>query len=85
MTVTVSGKTFELELELADAGIAAPDRNETIYRILHKAQISYDLKTAVYGAVTQNEDIARILGNLYQMQLDSNLMGAMVEQLICDK
>ena len=85
LTVAVSGKTFELELELADAGIVAPDRNETIYRILHKAQISYDLKTAVYGAVTRSEDIARILGNLYQMQLDSNLMGAMVEQLICDK
>ena len=85
LVVSVPGESFSLELELAEATIVAPDRQAAIYQILHKAQMAYDLKTGIYNAVCQGVDTARILGDLYQMQLDSNLMGAMVEQLICDK
>jgi hypothetical protein len=43
------------------------------------------VKTKVFEAVCSGADSARILGNLYQLELDAGLMGAMVEQLICDK
>ena len=85
LTVEVTGKDFRVEVELEDASIAAPERNAAVYDILRKAQIAYELKTRVYDAVCSGADPARILGDLYQMELDAGLMGAMVEQIICNK
>ena len=86
LTVFVTGqKDFCVEVELADEAIAAPEKTAAVYALLHKAQISYELKTAIFEAVSAKENPDRILGNLYQMNLDSGLMGAVVEQIICDR
>ena len=85
LTVQVSEKDFRVEIELADASIAAPEKAAAVYDILHKAQISYEVKTKVYEAICGGKDTSRILGDLYQMELDAGLMGAMVEQLICNE
>ena len=86
LTVAVTGKKdFRVELELADEAIAAPEKTAAVYALLHKAQISYELKTAIFEAVSAKENPDRILGNLYQMNLDSGLLGAVTEQIICDR
>jgi len=86
LTVSVAGKKdFRVEMELADEGIVAPEKTGAIYSLLHKAQISYELKTAIFAAVSAKDDPARILGNLYQMGLETGLLGAVAEQIICDR
>ena len=86
LTVWITGeKDFRLAFRRDCAAIAAPEKTAAIYGLLHGAQIAYDLKTDIFSAVSADADTVRILGDLYQMNLDSNLMGAVVEQLICDK
>ena len=86
LTVRITGRLdFKVTVERACEGIAAPEKTGAIYDLLHKAQIAYDLKTEIFQAVSAKADTARILGDLYRMNLESSLLGAVVEQLICDR
>lgn len=58
------------------------DIRDTIYKILQRAQISYDIKSGIYREVCQQQDTAKLLGELNRMEFNTNLMGAVIEQLI---
>ena len=85
LTVFAAGKDLRVVIELADGAIAAPEKTAAVYALLHRAQIAYELKTAIFETVSSGEDTARILGDLYRLNLESNLLGALVEWLICDR
>lgn len=83
LTVTVSGNAsaFVLTLNTPDQRIMEPDRKDAIYRLLHRAQLPYKMKTEVFEAVTGEENSARLLGKLYEMELPESLLGALVERI----
>ena len=59
----------------------APDRIRLIREILMQAQISYDLKTAVFSAVRKHPDPAELAAELHTMSLSASLFGAILEIL----
>ena len=86
LTVWISGESTQLEIRVeAGTGIAERNRNAVIYDILHKAQIPYKTKTEVFEAVTEEQDSARLLGKLYEMNLTESLAGAIIEQITANR
>ncbi len=61
---------------------AALEKNnipEACYKFLHQAEISFCLKDALYNLIQKNEDKLVLLSGLQAMNLDSELMGALME------
>ncbi len=87
LTVFVRGgisPLVRIRIETGTEEIAHFEKKPVVYSILHKAQLPYALKTAVYEAGFDAADPARLLGKLYEIGLPESLMGAMVEQVIAD-
>ena len=87
LRVSVSGenrRAFHIRIEVQDATIAAPDKKQAVYRILHRAQIPYLVKTAVFDAVCGEPSVARILGRLHEINMPESLTGAMLEQVLSE-
>ena len=84
LLLSVFGTEFQVELELADGQIHGPDRNAVIYDLLHRAQIPFLTKTAVYETVCHQESPGRILGRLQEIPLSEALRSAVAEQILAD-
>ena len=84
LTVTFrpgNASEVRLTVETETGTIREADSTERIYGILHRAQLPYSMKTAVYDAVLGETDPVRLLGKLQEMDLPRSLLGAMVEQI----
>lgn len=91
--------TRQLHLHIADAGeygfcvelstgTEAPlstDSVQALYGILHRAQTAYELKTRVFDTVTREQDPARAIGELLQLQIPAALLDAVVELLLAQR
>lgn len=85
LTVSFSAgncRSIRMEIETSTADIAAPEKKQIIYNILHKTQLPYAMKTEVYEAVLEEGDPVRLLGKLHEIELPPTLEGALVEQVI---
>ena len=67
---------FGSEMKLAEN-----DRKGRIFRFLHRAEIGYPLKRAIYGLVCRCEDVSIVLAELGTMELDADLFGCLREIL----
>lgn len=76
------GKAFAVCMELAEAGIVQPDRNQEIYEILQRAQISFTMKTEIFEAVCTEASTARLAGNLHEIPMPQPLLGALLERIL---
>jgi len=77
-----NAKAFTLTLEMTTEEIADQDVTAAIYRLLHRAQIDYMLKSQVFDAVCQEKGIARIVSRLLEIPMSENLRSAVMEQLL---
>ena len=82
VTLRRCGGRVRVALERADSACA--DMKRALYDMLRRAQIAYDVKTAVFDAVCRTADKTRLLGRLCQMDLDPALFGAVLEQILAD-
>ena len=80
-----AGQTaFTLQVVTETVAVVSPDKKETIYEILHKAQIAYDLKEQIFRIVEQESDPMRVIGGIYELGLKAQLLGSLVECLTGD-
>ena len=86
VTVSVSSGCggFEVQVLQTEAAIAEPDRNAAIYIILHRAQIDFTMKTAIYEAVCAEKNVARLLGRLQLIHMPEPLLGALQERILAE-
>ena len=84
LLLSVFGTEFRVELELEDAEVHGPDKTAVIYELLQRAQIPFLTKTAIYEAVSRQENPARILGRLQEIDVSEALLGAVTEQILAD-
>ena len=82
ITICPKGDQVCLTLEEGTCAIADGDKLGTVYNILHKAQLPYEMKTLVYETMCREENPARLLGKLSEMNLPNALLGALTEQII---
>ena len=82
ITICPKGDEVQLVLEGTTAAIADGDKLGIVYGLLHKAQLPYEMKTVVYETMCREENPARLLGKLSEMDLPKALLGAMTEQII---
>ena len=85
----------ELRVTIAHEGIVrihqkvpestAPDCRSRIYDMLRRAQIGYDIKSAVYDEVCREQSCGRLFGKLYQMKLEPSLFSAVLELILADQ
>lgn len=59
--------------------IAENDIQKQIFHLLNKAQIEFDLKSAVFREIKRYPEKSRLLGVLQAMDLENNLLGALFE------
>lgn len=88
LRVTFAGgkcREFEIEIQWENPGIVTPDKKEMLYKLLHRAQISYEIKEAVYNVVCQETNRTRLLARLQQMRLEKELLGAIYETIVSDE
>ena len=86
LTLRLCDADLDARIGLETAGsIAVPDRKASIYHMLQKAQLPYQMKTEVFDAVQWEPDPVRLLSRLYQMKLPESLMGALVEQICAER
>lgn len=64
--------------------VTGPDIRKTVYEILSKAQISYELKTKAYEAVCGEQDPVRLLGKLQIINLPLTVFEALMELIIAE-
>ena len=55
-----------------------------IFNLLHRAQIEYSIKADIFESMQSEKNRERLIGKLMQMEIDNDLTGAIVEQLIMD-
>lgn len=75
---------FTIQIHTDSEMMTGPDKVEAVYNLLHRAQIEYNLKVAVYEEVRREQNPARLFGKLQQMRLEETLMGAVVERMLGD-
>lgn len=73
-----------IQIQTQNGQIIGQDRDEAIYKLLQRAQISYDVKEAVFGEVCREKNNTRLCGKLKQMHIKDELEGAIVEQIIAE-
>lgn len=59
--------------------IAENDIAKQIFNMLNKAQIEFDLKSAIFREIKKHNDKSRLMGVLQTMGIDNNLLGALFE------
>lgn len=77
-------REFVIQIQTCSEQIAAWDRDGAIYQILHRAQIEYEKKTAVFDEICREKNDTRLLGKLKGMRLENTLEGAIIEQIIAE-
>ena len=77
-------KDINIQIRLQDENVIAPDKKNVIINLLHRAQIEYSLKADIYEAVCSEKNQERLIGKLVQMEMDHDLLGAVVEQIVMD-
>lgn len=84
LTVTVEDVPAETGVEISLALEQRQMGNDTVercFRFLDQAEISFDLKDAVYRRITGEKRTHVLLGQLSAMELDRDLYGALMEIL----
>lgn len=76
--------SFTISVNADSKETAAPDKTEAVKELLHKAQIGYDLKTAIFNIVKSEKEIVRIVAQLHELKIKNELFGAIVERLSSD-
>lgn len=71
-------KAMTVKIGTSDV-IAVQDIHQQIFDLLNKAQIEYDLKSAIFAQVKKYSQKTQLLSALQVMDLDSNLRGALYE------
>lgn len=77
-------RQFLFRVQAEDVQPAVHRRERTVYRLLHRAQIEYGVKSAVFDEVCRQQSDARLLGKLNGMNLDEVMAGAIIEQIIAE-
>lgn len=77
-------KDINICIRLQDEKIMDPEKENVIFNFLHRAQIEYSLKADIYEAVCSEKNRERLIGKLVQMEMDDDLTGAVIEQIIMD-
>lgn len=77
-------KEFAIEVVTENEQPVGQDRNKMLYKMLHRAQIEYDIKAKVFTLLSEERCDVRLLGKLQQMNLESTLLGALTEQIIAN-
>ena len=75
---------FTVELGSCGKMPEAPDSRQAIFDLLLRSQIGYEIKQEIYDIVCRNENPARILGNLCQLDLPEPLRDAVAEHLLAE-
>ncbi len=68
-----------LHIRIPNAALARNDLPGACYQFLHRAEVSFSLKDAIYELIQKSEDKTVLLSELQAMDLDSELMGALTE------
>lgn len=87
VVIKVSGekiRQFDVVVKQAFNLIALSDKKEEIRRILHQAQIEYDLKETIFELINREEKIGRIVEELYEIIPKNGIFGAILERLTAD-
>lgn len=75
------GRRFiKLCFSLETGSTVGSDIISAIYRILQRAQISYDIKSSIYQEICKEQNMCRLFGKLYGVNPPKNLIGAIIEQ-----
>lgn len=82
VTVAAGQQGFHVQIQLEDETIADRDRTAEIYRILHRAQVEFELKSEIFAAVSTDQSVQRKLGQLQEMEIPDSLRKAVLEQLL---
>lgn len=77
-------KQFAIQIQMKDEQVVNRDKERAIYELLHRAQIEYNVKSALFDEVCREKNVPRLLGKMQQMKLDSKLAGAVIEQIVSD-
>ena len=73
---------FQVTVRRERGAIAEPDRNQEIFRLLLRAQLSYDRKQEIYNTVRQEENPARLAGKLHEIPMNPTLRSALLERIL---
>lgn len=87
VTISFHGRSlneYTVRLRYGQEGIVSPDKKQAIYKLLHFAQMEYDLKEKIYQKVLSEESAPRILAELHELKLKPQLYGAILECLVSD-
>jgi len=79
-----SGRNFCLNYQANTDRVCGPEVTESVYGMLHRAQIPYTTKTEVFEAVCRETDIPRKLGRLFTISMPETLRGAVLECILSD-
>lgn len=77
-------KDINIRIQLQDEKITVPEKKDVIFALLHRAQIEYSLKADIFDAVCNEKSQERLIGKLAQMEIEDDLRGAIVEQIVMD-
>ncbi len=86
LLIVISGKDvrkFTLTLT-GQSGIGTPDKQQAIYKMLHRAQIAYDQKEQIFALIQREASVVRIVSGLHEMEISPELQGALLELLTAD-
>jgi len=75
---------FRVEIESNENAPVSTDSVRTLYGILQRAQMEYELKTKVFEAVCGEKDPARALGRLLQMKIPDAVLSMVTELLLAE-
>ena len=77
-------RDINIQIRLQDEKIIDPEKKHIIFNLLHRAQIEYSLKADIFEGVCSEKNRERLIGKLMQMEMDNDLVGAIIEQVIMD-
>lgn len=69
----------DMTVRLGANGIAENDIQKQIFDLLNKAQIEFDLKSAIFRVITRYKEKTQLLGALQVLDLENDLRGALFE------
>lgn len=77
-------REMHIQIQLKEDKIVSFGNNQVIYRLLQRAQIAYSVKENIFWAVCREISTERLVSELMQMDLEENLRGAIMEQILMD-
>lgn len=75
---------FDLRILTAGRHSAVCGYRQSIYELLQRARIAYQVKSAVYDEVCGEQNAMRLFGKLNQLNINDTLLGAIMEVLIAE-